>query len=320
VLMGTSICLLLFAVVWTQIVAGTTEFRVGGILGELPATQVPILLALFAFGTAKAALMPFHRWLPAAMVAPTPVSALLHAVAVVKAGVFTITKVVVYVFGLDLLRATQASGWLVAVAAFTLLSASIVALHQDNLKRRLAYSTVSQLAYVVLAATLANALSLGAGGLHIAAHALAKITLFFCAGVILVSLHKTTVTELRGMGRAMPVTMTAWTIASLCIIGLPLTGGFWSKWYLAHGALATGNTALLGVVLLGSLLAMGYLLPPAVRAFYPGPTGDVRDAAGTAGAEGPRTSVAALGVTACLSALLFFLAEPLWKFLGPAVR
>ncbi|MEO1088097.1 MAG: proton-conducting transporter membrane subunit, partial [Acidobacteriota bacterium] len=182
ILMGTSISFLLFAVVWTQLAAGTTDFRAGGILGDLPEQHVPFLLALFAFGTAKAALMPFHRWLPAAMVAPTPVSALLHAVAVVKAGVFTITKVVIYVFGLDLLRTTGGAQWLVAVAAFTLLSASVVALFQDNLKRRLAYSTISQLAYIVLGAALVSDRALLGAGMHIVTHAFGKITLFFCAG------------------------------------------------------------------------------------------------------------------------------------------
>jgi len=192
----------------------------------------------------------------------------------------------------------------------------VCALREDNLKRRLAYSTISQLAYIVLAASLSNQLSLAAGALHIAVHAFAKITLFFCAGMILVSLHKTTVSELRGIGRAMPVTMTAWIIASLTIIGLPLTGGFWSKWYLAQGAWAADEPAMLAVILTGSLLAVGYLLPPAIRAFYMAPTGVAATRSGVAALEAPRSSLIALCTTAILSVLLFFTAQPVLSFLG----
>ncbi len=168
-----------------------------------------VLLALYAFGTGKAALMPFHRWLPAAMVAPTPVSALLHAVAVVKAGVFTVLKIIVYIFGIDLLAATDASRWLTWVAAFTILAASIVALTKDNLKARLAYSTISQLSYIVLGAALATSAGVLGGGMHIAMHAFGKITLFFCAGAILVGAHKTEISEMDGLGRRMPFTFGA---------------------------------------------------------------------------------------------------------------
>jgi multicomponent Na+:H+ antiporter subunit D len=194
-----------------------------------------------------------------------------------------------------------------------LLIAAVLAMREDNLKRRLAYSTISQLAYIVLAATLANGIALAGGGMHIAAHALAKITLFFCAGMLLVSLHKTTVSELRGAGRAMPITLTAWIVASLAVIGMPLTGGFWSKFYLAQGALAAGEPVLFAVVLVGSLLALGYLLPPAVKAFYapleaPAAAGlspaDVQG--GGRRAEAPWPSLVALTTTAALSVLLFF--------------
>ncbi len=195
-----------------------------------------ILLALYAFGTGKAALMPFHRWLPAAMVAPTPVSALLHAVAVVKAGVFTILKVVVYVFGIDLLAATDASRWLTWVAAFTIIAASCVALGKDNLKARLAYSTISQLSYIVLGAALATTAGVMGGGMHIVMHAVGKITLFFCAGAIMVGAHKTEVSELDGLGRRMPFTFGAFLLGSLSVIGLPPMGGSWSKWFLMLGA------------------------------------------------------------------------------------
>lgn len=321
VLLGTSLSFLLLALAWTYVLAGTLDFVAGGLFlrdGRLPPGVTPAVLAtlyaLFLFGTGKAALMPFHRWLPAAMVAPTPVSALLHAVAVVKLGVFTVLKLTVYTFGTDVFTLFDVGRLMQYVAAATLLIAAALALREDNLKRRLAYSTISQLAYIVLAAALANRLSLLAGGMHIAAHAFAKITLFFCAGAILVSLHKTRVSELCGVGRVMPVTMGAWLVASLAIIGLPLTGGFWSKWYLAQGAFAAGDYLLMGVVLLGSLLAMGYLLPPAVRAFYT-PAGNPDGETGAVLREAPWPSLVALGLTAVLSILLFFAAQPVFEFL-----
>lgn len=323
VLLGTSLVFLLIAIAWTWQLSGTLAFTDGGVFrtfGEpVPGASplvIALLYALFLFGTGKAALMPFHRWLPAAMVAPTPVSALLHAVAVVKLGVFAILKVSVYIFGLETLAEFDAGRAMQYVAAVTLLTGAVLALREDNLKRLLAYSTISQLAYIVLAATLANELSLAAGGLHIAAHAFAKITLFFCAGMILVSLHKTTVTELRGIGRAMPVTMIAWTVASLAIIGLPLTGGFWSKWYLAQGAWAAGEPVMLAVILAGSLLAVGYLLPPAIRAFYTAPTGVAATRSVVEVPEAPRVSLVALCTTALLSVLLFFSAHRVLSFLG----
>ena len=200
-LLGTSMVLLLPAIVATWVVAGTVDFTPGGILeGKASGWVIGLLLGLYVFGIGKAAIMPLHFWLPAAMVAPTPVSALLHAVAVVKAGVFAILKVVVYVFGLDLLSQTGAAIWLVYVASFTVLAASLVALHKDNLKARLAYSTISQLAYVVLGAVVASSAGVIGAGMQIAMHAAGKITLFFCAGAIYVATHKTEVSELDGIG------------------------------------------------------------------------------------------------------------------------
>jgi multicomponent Na+:H+ antiporter subunit D len=322
-LLGTSLTFLLVALAWTYTLTGTLSFSDGGLFVEgerlrdgVTPGMLALLYALFLFGTGKAALMPFHRWLPAAMVAPTPVSALLHAVAVVKLGVFAIMKITVYIFGAAALTQFDATVVMQYVAAATLLTGAVLALRENNLKRRLAYSTISQLAYIVLAATLANQASLLGGGMHIAAHAFAKITLFFCAGMILVSLHKTTVAELRGVGRAMPITFTAWIVASLCVIGLPLTGGFWSKWYLANGALDAGQPLMMAVVLVGSLLAMGYLLPPAIRAFYgaapaepPAPrVGILREA--------PWPSLVALTLTATISVLLFFAAPLVLGLLG----
>ena len=266
-----------------------------------------MLLALFVFGIGKAALMPLHFWLPAAMVAPTPVSALLHAVAVVKAGVFAITKVVVYVFGLDTLTKSGANNWLIYVAATSLLMASFIALSRDNLKARLAYSTVSQLAYVVVGAALANATGIVGSGLQIAMHAAGKITLFFCAGAIYVAHHKTEVSELAGIGRRMPVTMVAFLIGSLSIIGLPPFGGAWSKWTLALGALDAGHAIVAGVLMVSSLLSVGYLLPIVARAFFP-PVPGTDAAVAVAIEEAPLPCLIALCASALLCLVLFFYA------------
>lgn len=273
ILMGTSMLFLLPAIIYTWHVAGTNDFRVGGIL---PATLTPgaltALLALYMFGIGKAALMPFHRWLPAAMVAPTPVSALLHAVAVVKAGVFSVVKVVAYVFGAGVLAGQ--TGWLIAVAAFTILAASIVALRADNFKRRLAYSTVSQLSYIVLAAVVLTPLSTVGAALHIVSHALGKITLFFTAGAIYTAAHQTEISQFDGIGRRMPWTMTAFTIGSLSIIGIPPFVGFVSKWYILSGALSAGMLQVAAVFLLSTLLNAAYLLPIVHRAFFREPVHD----------------------------------------------
>ena len=255
ILLSTSIVFFLLAIVWTWTITGTTDFRVGGILaGKASPFVTGLLYALFAFGIGKAALMPFHRWLPAAMVAPTPVSALLHAVAVVKAGVFCILKVTLYVFGLDLVTTSWASGWLLWIAAATIIIASLVALQQNNLKRRLAYSTISQLSYVVLGAFLANASSIIGASTHIAMHAFGKITLFFCAGAIMVASHKTEISDMRGLGRRMPYTMGAFIIGALGIIGLPPLGAIWSKWYLTLGVIENQYWSIIGVIVVSTLL------------------------------------------------------------------
>lgn len=269
ILVSTSILFFLLAIIWTSELAGTLHFRRGGILeGQVEGGEAIVLLLLFSYGIGKAALMPMHRWLPAAMVAPTPVSALLHAVAVVKAGVFSILKIAVYVFGLDFLMEGGISDLLVVIASVTILVASIRAIMIDNLKARLAYSTVSHLSYVVLGAALATpAAALGAG-LHILMHALGKITLFFVAGAVYVTAHETEVSRLDGLGRRMPWTFGAFAVASLSLIGLPPLGGAWSKWYLVMGALDAEKPWVAGVLMLGSLLSIGYLMPIVVRAFF----------------------------------------------------
>ena len=269
ILLGSSIGLQLFAIIWTWLATGTLDFRQGGIIDDkLTGSAMGILIFLYVFGIGKAALMPIHRWLPAAMVAPTPVSALLHAVAVVKAGVFTVLKVVVYIFGIDNLSRITEDNWLMYIAAFTLISASCIALTKDNLKARLAYSTVSQLAYIVLGASLATSMGVIGGGMHIAMHAFGKITLFFCAGAIMVASHKTKISEMDGLGRVMPITFIAFLIGSLSVIGLPPFGGAWSKWYLMLASAEAGYTFFMIVFMISSLLNIAYLMPIVGRGFF----------------------------------------------------
>ncbi|TDC82467.1 proton-conducting transporter membrane subunit [Actinomadura sp. 7K507] len=303
-LLTTSIGLLLPAMVWTAVLAGTTDFTPGGILADKAGTAaLTVLFALYLFGIGKAALFPFHRWLPGAMVAPTPVSALLHAVAVVKAGVFTVLKVSVYVFGIDTLDVTGAAEPMMWVAAVTLLGAGLIAVTRDNLKERLAYSTVSQLAYIVLAATLANDIAAAGGALHIVNHAAAKITLFFCAGAVYTATNRTQVSELDGLGRTMPWTFGAFLVAAVSILGLPPMGGTWSKWLLLLGAADAGQLVMVGVLLAGTLLSLAYLMPIPARAFFRPPTGPGGSSAGHG--EAPWTLVLPLVLTAVACVALF---------------
>jgi multicomponent Na+:H+ antiporter subunit D len=322
ILLGTSIGFQLFAIGATWVIAGTLDFAEGGILaGKASDGMVALLLALYLFGIGKAAVMPFHRWLPAAMIAPTPVSALLHAVAVVKAGVFAVLKVVVYVFGLELIQATSAGLWLAYVAGATIIIASLVALSQDNLKLRLAYSTVSQLSYIVLGAMLATTAGVVGGAMHIAMHAFGKITLFFCAGAIMVASHKTEISEMQGLGRRMPFTFAAFFLASLSIIGLPPMGGAWSKWELALGAAETGQAILVLILMVSSLLNVAYLIPVAARAFLPAPrpagSNDPDRGQSWRLQEAPLFCLVPLCFTALGCVALFFYADQLYAFLQP---
>ena len=267
----------------------------------LSGPTVLVLLLLFVFGFAKAGVMPFHSWLPNAMVAPTPVSALLHAVAVVKVGVFSIIRVFTGVFGIEFLQTVDVAQVISWIAAFTVLTSSLIALTQDNLKRRLAFSTIGQLSYIVLGVSLLTPLGVTGSLMHIAMHAFGKITLFFCAGAIYVAAHKKYVSELVGIGRVMPFTMGAFAIGSLSVIGLPVTGGLVSKWYLVMGTVESGQIGLLVVFLISSILNAAYFLPIVYKAFFLPPPADSKG-----GHEAPLFCLVPLCITACLSILFFF--------------
>lgn len=306
ILLTTSVVFLLPAVIGTYVVAGTGDFQSGGII---PAGESPVVVGtlgfLFIYGIGKAAVMPVHRWLPAAMVAPTPVSALLHAVAVVKAGVFTVVKIIVYVFGLDLFSGSDVTGWVVYAAGFTVLVASIIALGQDNLKRRLAYSTVSQLSYVVLAAAMATPLAIIGAAMHITAHAFGKITLFFAAGSIYTAAHKTEISQLNGIGKRMPITMAAFTIGALSMIGVPPTAGFLGKWYILSAAMDIKDWFVLFVIFVSTLLNTGYFIPIIYRAFMKEEDVPPEHDHG----EAPWPVVLALSLTALGTLVLFLMPE-----------
>ena len=315
ILLTTSIGFFLPAIIITYLLTGSITFDEAGLFGDagLGVLGAGALYALFLYGTGKAALMPFHRWLPAAMVAPTPVSALLHAVAVVKAGVFIVLKLTVYVFGVQFLADTGASELMMWVAAITVLGASLIAMTRDNLKARLAYSTVSQLSYIVLGATMASSLGILGGGMHIAMHAFAKITLFFCAGAIYTATHRKYVSELDGLGYAMPITFSAFFIASVSLIGIPPMGGIWSKWYLMEGAADSGHTAIILVLALSSLLNIVYLLEIPTRAFFHNPRPDTP----RNWHEAPWACVIPLSITAAGCIVWFFYPLPFLKLLAP---
>jgi len=337
ILLGTSIGFLLLAILWTWSLTGTLDFKPGGILGgKAEGPVLGLLLFLYMYGTGKAALMPIHRWLPAAMVAPTPVSALLHAVAVVKAGVFTVVKVIVYIFGIDTLAGIKQDDWLMYIAGFTVLAASCVALTKDNLKARLAYSTVSQLSYIVLGVALANGLGVIGSGMHIAMHAFGKITLFFCAGAIMIASHKTEISQMDGLGRVMPLTFFAFFIGSLSVIGVPPMGGSWSKWYLMLASAEAGQVVFIFVLMASSLLNVAYLMPVVARGFFAKPKPDTdghgedhHEEHGHHGhsvwhglrigsiREAPPFCLFAMAVTSIGCVTLFFYADKIFRLLAP---
>ena len=303
ILVSTSVFLLLPAVLITAVIAGTLDFQEGGILpADIDGYTLGGLSILFIYGIGKAAVMPVHRWLPAAMVAPTPVSALLHAVAVVKAGVFSVVKIITYTFGPELFSTADATQWVAYAAGFTIIVASAIALAQDNLKRRLAYSTVSQLSYVVLAAALATPLAIAGAALHIAAHAFGKITLFFAAGSIYTAAHKTEISQLNGIGKRMPITMLAFAIGAFSMIGVPPTAGFLGKWYILSAAVSVEHIFVLFVLFASTLLNAAYFVPIVYRAFFRAEDVPPDHEHG----EAPWPIVVALSITAAATLGLFF--------------
>jgi multicomponent Na+:H+ antiporter subunit D len=322
-LLGAAKLLLVPAVILIYNVAGTLDFRSGGILPpDLVAanqTLLFVVFALFLFGLAKNAVMPMHSWLPAAMVAPTPVSALLHAVAVVKTGVFATLRVFLFVYGAEAMRALGADTLALVVASVTILGASLIALGQDNLKARLAFSTISQLSYIVLGGALLTPSGIVGGIAHITNHAVSKITLFFCAGSIYASAHKTEVSQLSGLAKQMPWTMAAFAMATLSLIGIPPASGFISKWYLAIGTMQRGSPWLLAVLLSSSLLNAAYLGPIVYKAYFEEPADSGHEHEHDHVHEVP-WMVVPLVASAAMSLLLGIYPDPILKLAGMVVR
>jgi multicomponent Na+:H+ antiporter subunit D len=317
-ILGTSIGLFLPAMLISYNLAGTLEFSSQGFLaGTGSKTLIGFLLFMFIFGFAKAAIMPLHSWLPAAMVAPTPVSALLHAVAVVKVGVFSIVRVLTGVFGIDLLSSLNFGPLICYVASFTIIVASLIALSQDNLKRLLAFSTIGQLSYIVLGIGLLSPKGMTGGMVHIAMHAFGKITLFFCAGAIFVATGKKNISEMIGIGKMMPITMAAFFIGSLSVIGLPPCGGFISKWYLVLGSLEAHQMPVLFVLLTSSLLNAAYFMPVVYKAFFRTPQEPMFE---NGVQEAPPFCLVPLVVTASISIILFFYPQPFLRLASIVVQ
>ncbi len=256
---------------------GTLDFKPGGfIAGNVSGEMMKVLFVVLILGFGvKAAIMPLHEWLPTAMVAPTPVSALLHAVAVVKAGVFSVLRVILYVFGPDLLQETGFWLTLAYFVSFTVIMSCFFALAQDNLKRRLAFSTINNLSIIILGASLLSASAIKGAMLHIAYHGFMKITLFFVAGAIYVKTHKQNVSELDGLGRQMPLTLSSFAIGAMGVSGIPPICGFISKWYLCLGSLEAREIFFLFIFLTSALLDAAFFFPIVYSAFFKKPKEDV---------------------------------------------
>jgi len=301
---------LIAAAALTYHYAGSLDFRSGGFLSNLPGEpNLMLLFVLFLIGFGmKSALIPFHSWLPTAMIAPTPVSALLHAVAVVNAGVFGFVRLVGYIFGPQLFHDIGAWQILSIMAAVTIIISSLLAMFQDNLKRRLAYSTIGHLSYIVLGVSLLSADAWVGGVIHLVNHAVLKITLFFCAGAIYARTHVENISELNGMGKQMPITMGVFTLAAIGLVGIPPLNGFISKWFLGQGALDSGLWIYMGLLLLSGLLNAGYFFPIVRRAFFM--TSEKR----TRVSEASAFMVVPLVVTAALALMLGLVPDGIFHF------
>jgi len=301
----TSGVFFLAAVVLTYHLTGTTDFVNGGIpnlYAEASRAVLVVLFVIFLLGFMKAAWMPFHSWLPTAMAAPTPVSALLHAVAVVKAGVFGIVRVVCYIFGVDLMHELGLGLVLISIAIFTLIVANLFALAQDNLKKRLAYSTINQLSLVIFGVALLTYDGIEGAMMHIPFHAFMKITLFMCAGAIMVASGKRNISEMAGIGRIMPVTMIAFTIGALGMCALPPTAGYLSHHFLVHGCEEAGGTISYFpyILLIVAILDVMYFFPIIYIAFFKKHEG------GSKIKEAPLFMLVPIAITAIVSVIFYF--------------
>ncbi|MDO8947414.1 MAG: monovalent cation/H+ antiporter subunit D family protein [Desulfocapsaceae bacterium] len=268
----TAKAFLLPALILIYVLTGTLDFAPNISTGIFPPDVnhgLVIMLYVFClFGFAKNGIMPFHHWLPGAMVAPTPVSALLHAVAVVKVGVFCTTRVMLYVFGVDTMHALNLGIPTAYFVGFTVIMASVLALSKNNLKERLAYSTISQLSYIIMGVALLTPAGIDGGLIHIVNHAFAKITLFFCAGAIYIAAHKKDISDMGGLGKTMPFTFGAFAIASLSMIGAPPVAGFVTKWNLLVGSIQAHQMGILLILIASTMLNVGYFAPVTIKAFF----------------------------------------------------
>lgn len=310
---------LVVGAVGLHVVAGTGDFVAGGALDaaavlERPGTYVALFLLLLAGVSVKSAFFPVHGWLPAAMIAPAPVSALLHAVAVVKAGAFGVIRLLHSVFGIELAIELGMAQIVSGLAAFTIIYGSLRALAQDDLKRLLAFSTVSQLSYIALGVSLLAPMAHVGGLVHLVHQGLMKITLFFCAGLLAETLGIKKVSEMAGVARRMPVTMLAFSVAALGMMGLPPTVGFHSKWYLAVGGLQADAPWVVPVLLVSSVLNAAYFLPVIRTAFLDEPRVEWNDAGrGRGWLEADWRLVVPAIVTACLALVCGIFANAGWS-------
>ncbi|MBF0229528.1 MAG: monovalent cation/H+ antiporter subunit D family protein [Desulfamplus sp.] len=316
-ILGGSIGFALPAMMITYHFTGTLDFAPHGVMaGHINSGLALMISMMFLFGFAKVGIMPMHSWLPAAMVAPTPVSALLHAVAVVKVGAFSVVRVFTGIIGTSVLADFNISTIVCVIASFTIIIASLIALSQDELKRRLAFSTIGQLSYIVLGVALLSKSGMTGGMLHIAMHAFGKITLFFCAGAIFCATGVKYISQMKGIGRRMPITMTAFLIGSLSVVGFPPCGGFISKWYLVLGTIESGNLIFLFVLLGSSFLNAAYFFPVFYNAFF---CSEDQMLFEDKVEEAPLWCVVPLVITASISILLFFYPQPFLKLASLAV-
>ncbi len=317
-ILGGSIGLALPAMMITYHFTGTLDFAAQGVMaGHINSGLGLLLTLMFLFGFAKVGIMPMHSWLPAAMVAPTPVSALLHAVAVVKVGAFSVVRVLTGIVGTHLLGDFGINGVVCVIASITIVVASLIALSQDELKRRLAFSTIGQLSYIVLGVALLSKSGMTGGMLHIAMHAFGKITLFFCAGAIFCATGIKYISKMKGIGRRMPITMVAFFIGSLSVVGFPPCGGFISKWFLVLGTIESGNLVFLFVLLASSFLNAAYFFPVFYNAFFCSQDEMMFE---DRVEEAPIWCLVPIVITASISILLFFYPQPFLKLATLAVQ